>query len=267
MINIVDNIDSTNTWLTQFNNDFFDSIISFKQSKGYGRLGRHWESDIGGLYYSVVLPYREILPIIVGVSVSEILVKYNIDIQLKWPNDILVEGKKLGGILCHTEGLSAIVGLGINVSNNPNLSESINLSKLGFNFDKLHFIENLSKKIVEIISLENKEISINEPFKGLFTQGMVCHETYKDKNNNWVNPEDISTDDGKKFYIKNQPDNFVTIGPSESMSKSKKNTIDPEKIIETYGADAVRLFILSDSPPEKDVQWSDNGMASSYKFI
>jgi len=158
LINIVDNIDSTNTWLTQFNNDLFDSIISLKQSKGYGRLGRHWESDIGGLYYSVVLPYRKILPIIVGVSVSEILVKYNIDIQLKWPNDILVEGKKLGGILCHSEGLSAIVGLGINVSNNPNLSESINLSILGFNFDKLHFIENLSKKIVEIISLENKDI-------------------------------------------------------------------------------------------------------------
>ena len=158
MINIVDNIDSTNTWLTQFNNVFFDSIISLKQSKGYGRLGRHWDSDIGGLYYSVVLPYRKILPIIVGVSVSDILVKYNIDIQLKWPNDILVDGKKLGGILCHSQEPGAIVGLGINVRNNPNLSESINLSKLGFNFDKLDFIENLSKKIADTINLDNKEI-------------------------------------------------------------------------------------------------------------
>ena len=59
----------------------------------------------------------------------------------------------------------------------------------------------------------------------------------------------------------------MKVGPSESMSKSKKNTIDPEKMIEIYGADAVRLFILSDSPPEKDVQWSESGMSSSFKFI
>ena len=107
----------------------------------------------------------------------------------------------------------------------------------------------------------------SEPFKGLFTQGMVCHETYKDKNNNWISPDDVSTDDGKKFYLKNQPNNLVTVGPSESMSKSKKNTIDPNRIIEIYGADAVRLFILSDSPPEKDIQWSENGIASAHKFI
>ena len=95
---------------------------------------------------------------------------------------------------------------------------------------------------------------------------MVCHETYKDQNNNWVNPEELVTINGKKF-LKNDKNNEVKVGPSESMSKSKKNTIDPEKIIENYGADAVRLFILSDSPPEKDVQWSDEGMISSYKFL
>ena len=158
MINIVDNIDSTNTWLTQFNNDFFDSIISFKQSKGYGRLGRHWESDIGGLYYSVVLPYRKILPIIVGVSVSEILVKYKLDIRLKWPNDILVDGKKLGGILCQSNGKSSIVGLGINLHNNPKLSESINLSVLNCNINKLIFVDNLSKKISVLLKCKDQEI-------------------------------------------------------------------------------------------------------------
>ncbi len=158
MINIVDNIDSTNTWLTQFNNDFFDSIISFKQSKGYGRLGRHWESDIGGLYYSVVLPYRKILPIIVGVSVSEILVKYKLDIRLKWPNDILVDGKKLGGILCQSNGKSSIVGLGINLHNNPKLSESINLSELNCNINKLFFVDNLSKKISVFLKCKDQEI-------------------------------------------------------------------------------------------------------------
>ncbi len=124
-----------------------------------------------------------------------------------------------------------------------------------------------SRFFTRAISLKNNNFKINEPFKGLFTQGMVCHETYKDQNNNWISPDDIVTDDGKNFYIKNKPSSKVTVGPSESMSKSKKNTIDPEKMIKIYGADAVRLFILSDSPPEKDIQWSENGMSSSFKFI
>ena len=114
---------------------------------------------------------------------------------------------------------------------------------------------------------ENKEtFDFEEPFKGLFTQGMVCHETYKDKNDNWLSPDEIVKINGEKFNLHNQSEK-VKIGPSESMSKSKKNTIDPEKIIKNYGADAARLFILSDSPPEKDVQWSDQGINSSYKFI
>ena len=96
---------------------------------------------------------------------------------------------------------------------------------------------------------------------------MVCHQTYKDKNNNWLNPEEVFSEDGKTYFIKEKPSEKVTVGPSESMSKSKKNTIDPEKMIEAYGADAVRLFILSDSPPEKDIQWSETGMSSAYKFI
>jgi len=116
------------------------------------------------------------------------------------------------------------------------------------------------------LSHKNEKIELKEPFKGLFTQGMVCHETYKDQNNNWLSPDEILNRDGKK-YTKKEPIAEVKVGPSESMSKSKKNTIDPEKIIENYGADAVRLFILSDSPPEKDVQWSDEGINSSYKFI
>ena len=70
-----------------------------------------------------------------------------------------------------------------------------------------------------------------------------------------------------KKFKKKDTSKKVIVGPSESMSKSKKNTIDPEKIIENYGADAARLFILSDSPPEKDVQWSEEGIASSHKFI
>ncbi|MDB9768960.1 leucine--tRNA ligase [bacterium] len=111
------------------------------------------------------------------------------------------------------------------------------------------------------------KIKVKEPFKGLFTQGMVCHETYKDQNNKWLSPDEVFSENGKDFFSKINISEKIKVGPSESMSKSKKNTIDPEQMIKDYGADAVRLFILSDSPPEKDVQWSDQGMIASYKFI
>tara|TARA_Y100000590_G_scaffold464488_1_gene634071 strand:- start:3514 stop:6057 length:2544 start_codon:yes stop_codon:yes gene_type:complete len=124
-----------------------------------------------------------------------------------------------------------------------------------------------SRFFMRALNYENDNFKIKEPFQGLFTQGMVCHETYMDENNNWLNPEEVETQNGKDYYIKNNPKKKVLVGTSESMSKSKKNTIDPEKIIENYGADAVRLFIISDSPPEKDVQWSVQGMNASYKFI
>ena len=124
-----------------------------------------------------------------------------------------------------------------------------------------------SRFFMRAIGLNNKNININEPFKGLFTQGMVCHQTYKDKKNNWLEPDDVFSKDGKKFFTKKKPEEIVTVGSPESMSKSKKNTIDPEKMIQSYGADSVRLFMLSDSPPEKDVQWSENGMSSAFKYV
>ena len=123
-----------------------------------------------------------------------------------------------------------------------------------------------SRFFMHALSYQNEDLDIKEPFKGLFTQGMVCHETYKDQNNNWVSPEEIVIINNVKF-LKNDESQKIITGPSESMSKSKKNTIDPEQIIKNYGADSVRLFILSDSPPEKDVQWSDEGMNSSFKFL
>ena len=123
-----------------------------------------------------------------------------------------------------------------------------------------------SRFFMRALSLNNKEVNIREPFDGLFTQGMVCHETYKDPDGKWVSPDEIETINGKKL-LKKDHSKEITVGPSESMSKSKKNTIDPEHIITNYGADAARLFILSDSPPEKDIQWSEEGIVSSYKFI
>ena len=123
-----------------------------------------------------------------------------------------------------------------------------------------------SRFFMQALSHENNKLDIKEPFKGLFTQGMVCHETYKDQNNNWISPDEITSINGKK-YLKNDDSKEIRVGPSESMSKSKKNTIDPENIINSFGADSARLFILSDSPPEKDVQWSEEGISASFKFI
>ena len=124
-----------------------------------------------------------------------------------------------------------------------------------------------SRFFMRAIGYKNTNFKFLEPFEGLFTQGMVCHETYKDSKGNWINPNDIETENGKDYFLKSNKKEKIIVGPSESMSKSKKNTIDPEEIINTYGADAVRLFILSDSPPEKDVQWSEQGMQASYKFL
>ena len=105
---------------------------------------------------------------------------------------------------------------------------------------------------------------LNEPFKGLFTQGMVTHQTFKNNKNEWVEPKDVfKKDDG----IFDEKDNPITAGKIEKMSKSKKNVVDPSDIIELYGADTARWFMLSDSPPERDLQWTETGILASHKFI
>ena len=123
-----------------------------------------------------------------------------------------------------------------------------------------------SRFFMRALKKNNKKIKDSEPFKGLFTQGMVCHETYKDKNGKWLTPSEVEKNSDGKF-LKISDKSEVKVGPSESMSKSKKNVIDPENMIKTYGADSVRWFILSDSPPEKDIQWSNQGVNAAYKFL
>ena len=108
-------------------------------------------------------------------------------------------------------------------------------------------------------------VNINEPFKGLFTQGMVCHETFKTKKGSWVFPSDVIKDENR--YIHSETKEEIIKGPSESMSKSKKNIVDPEAIINTYGADTARWFMLSDSPPGRDINWSETGIKGAWKFI
>ena len=103
-----------------------------------------------------------------------------------------------------------------------------------------------------------------EPFAGLFTQGMVCHETYKTDDGAWLAPEEVARDAGGA----RTPDGrAVSIGRSEKMSKSKKNVVDPAAIIDAYGADASRLFMLSDSPPERDMDWSDAGIDGAWRYV
>ncbi len=108
-------------------------------------------------------------------------------------------------------------------------------------------------------------VSTPEPFAGLFTQGMVCHETYKDGEGNWVSPDEVEKKGGKAFMRVSGA--AVEIGPSEKMSKSKKNVIAPEEIIDVYGADTIRWFMLSDTPPERDVEWTDAGAEGCWRFV
>ena len=123
-----------------------------------------------------------------------------------------------------------------------------------------------SRFFMRALAFENKNFSYAEPFKSLFTQGMVCHETYKNENNQWLYPDEIEKNSEGNFVTKKGNKKVIT-GPSESMSKSKKNIVDPEKMISVYGADSIRWFMLSDSPPERDVQWSQEGVSAAFKFI
>ena len=111
---------------------------------------------------------------------------------------------------------------------------------------------------------EEYKFKFSEPFQNLFTQGMVCHPTFKTKDNKWIFPKDI-IQENSFFFTKDKEKVFK--GDSQAMSKSKKNIIDPDDIIKIYGADAVRWFILSDSPPDRDIQWSDSGIQGAYKYI
>ena len=123
-----------------------------------------------------------------------------------------------------------------------------------------------SRFFMRATKLKFKQIKTKEPFKGLFTQGMVCHETYKHQNGKWLFPDEIEKlDDGT--FIHKSDKTKILIGSSEAMSKSKKNIVDPEEMIKIYGADSIRWFILSDSPPEKDIQWSQQGVNAAHKFI
>ena len=123
-----------------------------------------------------------------------------------------------------------------------------------------------SRFFMRALAFNNSKFKYIEPFESLFTQGMVCHESYKNEDNQWLYPDEVEKNSGGNFITKKDKKKVVA-GPSESMSKSKKNIIDPEEMINVYGADSIRWFMLSDSPPERDVQWSLEGVSAAFKFI
>ena len=123
----------------------------------------------------------------------------------------------------------------------------------------------LYSRFFTLMMNEANYISVKEPFKNLLTQGMVLHKTYKDGDGKWLFPNEIEEKNGDYFHIETGKKVFV--GTVEKMSKSKKNVVDPDEMLENYGPDAIRLFCLSDSPPEKDFEWTLNGIDGCKKFI
>jgi leucyl-tRNA synthetase len=112
-------------------------------------------------------------------------------------------------------------------------------------------------------------LDIDEPFKGLFTQGMVVHETYKSEDGRWLAPSEVRFEgaEANRRAFEIETGKPALIGTLEKMSKSKKNTVSPEDIIDSFGADTARWYMLSDSPPERDVEWTDDGAAGAHRFI
>ena len=123
-----------------------------------------------------------------------------------------------------------------------------------------------SRFFMRALGYKNKKFNYIEPFQSLFTQGMVCHETYKSEENKWLYPDEVEKNSDGNLVTKKDK-KHVVVGPSEAMSKSRKNIVDPEEMINIYGADSIRWFMLSDSPPERDVQWSQEGVSAAFKFI
>ena len=108
-------------------------------------------------------------------------------------------------------------------------------------------------------------VLLDEPFAGLMTQGMVCHQSFKDKNGSWLFPDEVEKQ--ASGWVLKETGEEITAGRVEKMSKSKRNVVDPEHIIQTYGADTARLFMLSDSPPERDLEWTESGVEGAHRFI
>ena len=158
MIHIVDNITSTNAWLSKYYSEIDDIVLAIEQTQGRGRRGNVWESQLGGFFGSIVSAKHELLPLVVGISIINALEQYCEGLSLKWPNDIILEDKKLGGILCEDFGTYSVIGIGLNLDNKPPLEDTTNLSSHGIDLDKSVFLASFLFHFDRISSLSSKEI-------------------------------------------------------------------------------------------------------------
>ena len=155
---------------------------------------------------------------------------------------------------------------------NPKLNRSLDIDEIKYWLPVDQYIGGVEHAILHLlysrfftkVLRDLNYINLKEPFKGLFTQGMVTHRTFKNTSDEWVEPGDVIRKNDQLFDKNN---NQVLSGNIEKMSKSKKNIIDPSEIINLYGADTARWFVLSDSPPDRDLEWTETGVVASYKFI
>ena len=158
MIHIIDRISSTNAWLSSYFTDIGDIAAAREQTRGKGRGNRVWESSLGGLYLSIISSSHLLLPFIVGISVIQALVGLENRLRLKWPNDLILDGKKVGGILCEDDGKHAVAGIGINLNNSPSFPNSTNLASIGYDMDEYRFLKSFFMVFKENLQRSNKEI-------------------------------------------------------------------------------------------------------------
>ena len=155
----------------------------------------------------------------------------------------------------------------------PNHNDSINKTSADYWLPVDQYIGGIEHAVLHLLysrffmKAMNKLdlINLTEPFKSLQTQGMVCHQTYKNNNSEWLFPKDVIKVNNR--YLTIDKKNIVTPGRIEKMSKSKKNVIDPNTIVDTFGSDTARFFILSDSPPQRDMEWTDEGVEGASRFL
>ena len=157
MIHIVDRISSTNTWLSSNSTGSNDCILALQQIGGKGRGNRVWESPPGGLYLSIISSRHPLLPFIAGISVIQTLGLDN-RLRLKWPNDIILDGKKVGGILCEDDGKCAVAGIGINLNNDSSFPNSTNLASIGYDLDEYRFSKSFFMVFKKNLQKSNQKI-------------------------------------------------------------------------------------------------------------
>ena len=265
-----------------------NKIIEFLQLKGFGSSKVNYKLKDWGVsrqrYWGCPIPilYREdgeIIPVSKK-DLPVLLPKYNTE------NGVLKSLKDIEGwkkTICPETGMKAVRETDTFDTFfesswyylrfcNPRLNDAIDFEEVKYWLPVDQYIGGIEHAILHLLysrfftkALRDLNyLDLNEPFKGLFTQGMVTHRTFKNTKNEWLEPSEIIAHGEKILDLHG---GVVSSGNIEKMSKSKKNVIDPTEIIELYGADTARWFMLSDSPPDRDLEWTERGVVSSYKFI